>query len=91
MGMRASKVDAKGRVTIPKEFRERLKLGGRRVSWIPLGERIVGLEAEMERGNGSREVLAYLENLGAEEIKRLGEPEYGEIPKSELWLKALKK
>lgn len=91
MGMRVSKVDAKGRVMIPKELRERLKLEGRRVSWIPLGERIVGLEAEAERRDELREVLTYLENLGTEEIRRLGEPEYEEIPKSELWLKASQK
>jgi len=87
--MRVSKVDAKGRVTIPKEFRERLR--GRRIRWVPLGERMVGLEAKAEGRNELKEVLAYLENLTAEEIERFGEPEYGEVPKSELWLKALEK
>jgi len=89
--MRASKVDAKGRVTIPKEFRERLKLGGKRVNWIPLGKRIIGIESVTKGGDESKEVLTYLEGLGAEKIGRLGKPEYEEIPKSELWLKALQK
>jgi len=86
--MRASKVDAKGRVTIPREFRGRLKGG---IRWIPLGERMVGLEAKTEEMDESKEVLAYLENLTAEEVERFGELEYGEIPKSELWLKASEK
>jgi len=87
--MRASKVDAKGRVTIPKELRERLKLEGRRVNWITLGKRIIGFESVTKGGDELKEVLTYLENLSAEKIGRLGKPEYEEIPKSKLWLKAL--
>ncbi len=89
MVMRASKVDAKGRVTIPKEFRDYLKLGGRRVNWIPLGKRIIGLELMTKGDDELKEVLTYLEGLSAKKIGRFGKPEYKEIPKSELWLKAL--
>jgi len=52
---------------------------------------MVGLETKAEGRDETKEILAYLENLSTKEFERLGEPEYWELPKSELWLKALEK
>lgn len=87
--MSTSRLDSKGRVSIPKEIRERFGIKqGTLLRWIPLGERIIGLTVEVEEGEEYKDILAFLEDLKPHEIERFGEPDYSPISKSELWLKA---
>jgi len=86
--MNASRIDSKGRVSIPKEVRERLRITqGTLLRWIPLSERMIGLAVEAEEKSDHQDILAFLENLGANKIERFEEPDYRPISKSELWLK----
>ncbi|KPV65522.1 MAG: SpoVT / AbrB like domain protein [Candidatus Bathyarchaeota archaeon BA1] len=89
--MSTSRLDSKGRVSIPREIREHLKIKrGALLRWIPLGERMIGLAVEVEEKCEYRDILSFLENLKAHKIERFGEPDYSPVSKSELWLKTSK-
>jgi bifunctional DNA-binding transcriptional regulator/antitoxin component of YhaV-PrlF toxin-antitoxin module len=89
MGMPTAKLDSKGRVLVPREIRESFRIKqGTLLRWIPLSEKIVGLMVETEKKEGYEGILAFLENLKANEIERFGKPDYRPISKSELWLRA---
>jgi len=86
-----SKIDSKGRTLIPKEIRDKLRwMSGARLTWITLGEELVGVRAKAEETDASDSVINFLETISPAEIKRFDKPDYRPISKADLWLSAVR-
>lgn len=87
-GMSTSRIDDKGRIIVPSPIRKKLGIrSGSRLSWRLLGGKSASVS--VVKGKEGREaVLEFLDCLENLTIERTGRPDFGQVSRQELWLKA---